>query len=208
MKLHLKLGLILIVLGAGLMQACSRPLPPQESCNFVQNPESQRVSWKQHLPLRLYVHRSVPPEAYAAIERAVAEYNSDLGGGREIFKIEARGVSGDLDPKKDGYSTIYWFDAWDPNKPTEQARTTIYWSGTEIFEADVRINASNFHYNYGTETNFSDVDLDSLLVHELGHALGLAHNVTHGSVMNITLDNGQVRRKLGEVDMASLKCEY
>jgi hypothetical protein len=82
--------------------------------------------------------------------------------------------------------------------------------GTQIFEADMRINADpkSFRYYFGTETSFSDLDLDSLVVHELGHVLGLAHNVTSGSVMNITLDNGQDRRTIGGVDESSLRCEY
>jgi hypothetical protein len=204
-------GYLLIVLvgfGAALTQACSRPLSPEAPCNFVQNPDQQRVSWKKRTPVKIYLHESVPAGAYAAIDRAISEYNVKLGGGAEIFKIVARGVSGALQPAKDGYSMIYWFNSWDPNRTTEQARTTIYWTGTEIFEADIRINAADFSYYFGENSNFSEVDLQSLMVHELGHALGLAHNVNHGSVMNFTLDHGQDRRKLDDVDLASLKCEY
>jgi hypothetical protein len=207
-RFRLALSITAALACAAFVQACSRPLKPQESCAFVQNPELQRVSWKDHLPLKLYLHNSVPVSAYDAIKRAVAEYNSRLGGGREIFRIEAYGVDGPMDPRRDGYSIVYWFSNWDPSRPTEQARTTIYWTGAEIFEADIRINAANFSYYMGENANFPNIDLDSLLVHELGHALGLAHNVTHGSVMNITLDDGQVRRDLGDVDLTNLKCEY
>ncbi len=191
------------------MQACSRTLPPQEGCNFVQNPEQQRVSWKSRLPVKLFVHNSVPTEAYAAIDRAVAEYNNTLGGGKEIFRIVAKGADGELNPKKEGTSMIYWFSTWDVNKPTEQARTTIYWSGVQIFEADIRINAMNFQFNVDdTAASFSNLDLQSLLVHELGHGLGLAHNAANGSVMNFSLNEGQDRRKLGATDVSSLHCEY
>ena len=72
----------------------------------------------------------------------------------------------------------------------------------------MRVNADTFKYYEGEDTNFTNVDLQSLIVHELGHVLGLAHNATTGSVMNITLEDGQDRRKLGVVDLASLKCEY
>jgi hypothetical protein len=194
-----------------LLQACSRPEAPQDSCNFVQNPEQQRVSWKGRIPVKLYVHKSVPTDAYASIDRAISAYNAGPGHGQEIFKIIARGVDGDLNPQKDGYSTIYWFNTWDPTRPTEQARTTIYWSGTEIFEADMRINGMNFTYNYdGTSASFvsSQVDLDSLVLHELGHVLGLAHTTAAGSAMHATLDEGQIRRNLGTVDLADLSCEY
>jgi len=194
-------------IAVALSPACSRPLKPQESCNFVQNSEQQRLSWEGQLPVRLYVHSSVPAEAYEAIDHAIVEYNQTLGGAQEIFKIVAKGVSGDLNPTRDGYSMIYWFNQWDANRPTEQARTTIYWTGSKIFEADIRINAE-ISYSFGVNTNASEVDLTSLLVHELGHVLGLAHNVSSGSVMNITLQEGHDRRKVGAVDMTSLKCEY
>ena len=201
--------LVIITVGLALgMQACSRKLTPEESCNFVQNPEQQRVSWNSRLPVKLFVHSSVPVEAYGAIDRAVAEFNTTLGGGREIFHIVAKGADGDMNPKKEGTSMIYWFNTWDASRPTEQARTTIYWSGVQIFEADIRINALNFDFNLTENGTFSRLDLQSLLVHELGHGLGLAHNGTNGSVMNFSLNEGQDRRKIGAVDLSSLKCEY
>ena len=191
-----------------LLASCYRPLPPQASCNFVQNPENQRVSWKGNLPIKLYIHESVPTEAYAAIGRAITEFNVRAAHGREVFQVAARGVSGPLNPQKDGYSTIYWFNTWDTTMPSEQARTTIYWAGTEIFEADIRVDAANFTFNYDDSTNFNNVDLDSLMLHELGHVMGLAHTLETGSAMHPTLDNGQVRRQLGTVDMSDLSCEY
>ncbi len=203
MKMYLSL------LGLLSLAACSRPLSPQPSCNFVENPEQQRVSWERHhLPLRLYIHKSVPVEANEAILRAVNEYNNRLGA--EIFRIESFQAGGDLEPKKDGYSMIYWFNTtWcGMDRPNEQARTTIYWSGTEIFETDIRINAFNFTYNFTADTSFTNVDLTSLLVHELGHALGLAHNPASGSVMNAYLNFTQVRRTLSQTDLSNLMCAY
>lgn len=207
MKFKLTMGLICVMAIGLLLEACSRPLAPQPSCNFVENPENQRVSWKRNLPVQLYIHESVPTEAYAAIDRAIAVYNSSFA--QQVFKVVARGVSGPLDAQKDGYSTIYWYNTWDTDKPTEQARTTIYWTGTQIFEADMRVDAANFTYNFDPDnTGFSNVDLDSLILHELGHVLGLAHTTQAGSAMNPTLDEGQVRRQLGTVDTSDLHCEY
>lgn len=208
MKARVFLFIGLAAVMATAMQACSRKINPQESCNFVQNPDQQRVSWKGRLPVNLVLHSSVPSTAYAAIDRAVSEYNSRLGNGREIFKIVERGKEGPLDPQKDGSSMVYWFTTWDANKPTEQARTTIYWSGVQIFEADIRINARNFSLNLDQATSFSNLDLESLLVHELGHGLGLAHTNASGSVMNFSLNEGQDRRKLSDGDLGNLHCEY
>ncbi len=191
-----------------MTQACSRPLEPQPSCNFVQNSNLQRVSWNRNLPVKFFVHQSVPREAYAAIDRAIDEYNQHFGNGHELIRIVARGSDGDLKPSKDGSSVIYWLEQWDPKRSTEQARTTIYWAGSQIFEADIRINAAHFAYHYGEESTFREVDLTSLLVHEFGHALGLAHTSNSGSVMNTHLGSGQDRRKLSGPDLANLSCEY
>lgn len=209
MKLRLAVLSILMCSLTLLNQACSRRLPPQESCNFVQNPDQQRVAWpKAKLPVKLYVHESVPTEAYDAIDKAILEYNLKIGKGQEIFRIIARGASGALNPKRDGYSMLYWFKSWDPSRMNEQARTTIYWTGVEIFEADIRINAGDFSYGFEEKVNATDVDFRSLLIHEMGHALGLAHIVSAGSVMNFTLADGEDRRELSDLDVTSLKCEY
>jgi hypothetical protein len=188
-----------------LLPACARQLKPEESCGFVQNSQQQRLSWNSKVPVQIYIHSSVPVEAYGSIDRAVAEYNAKFS--REMVRIVAKGVSGPTEPERDGYSTIYWMGSWDPEKPSEQARTTIYWSGVEIFEADIRVNAK-FSYYFEADTNISGVDFTSLLVHEFGHVLGLAHNVTSGSVMNFELQQGLDRRTVSPVDMAGLKCEY
>lgn len=209
MKLRGFLLPIAITIVLPVMQACSRPLPPQESCNFVQNIEQQRVSWAGRMPVKLYLHSSVPQTAWDAIDRAVAEYNAKLGNGKEVFRIVQRNFNGSARARKDGYSVIYWSDTWDPNKPNEQGRTVIYWSGSHIFEADLSINTSDFNYYMAFEGNFpGQVDLTSLMVHELGHVLGLAHTENHGSVMNTQLDYNQSRRELSAQDLANLRCEY
>lgn len=189
------------VLGPRLM----RSAPPQNTCNFVQNVDQQRVSWKGELPIHLRVHKSVPLEAKPAIERAISMYKQVLG--KQIFVVDSWGVDGPDQPEKDGYSTIYWMSTWEAERAKEQARTTLYWNGDQIYEADIRVNAANFRFNYTTESS-PQIDLESLMIHELGHVLGLTHDPTRGSVMNFSLDEGQLRRHLGVIDLASLHCEY
>jgi hypothetical protein len=186
-----------------LNSACSQKQEPQESCNFVQNSSVQRVSWKDAVPIHLYVHDTFPAEHLPALRSAMARWERTLG--RPIVR-DAGVVGGENAPARDGVSGIYWMNSWETEKPGEQARTTIYWEGNRIKEADIKVNAKNFRYS--STPDGTTVDIESLLVHELGHVMGLQHNTQSGSVMALVLDNGQIRRDPAPNDVQSLKCEY
>ena len=111
-------------------------------------------------------------------------------------------------PSQDGVSVIYWLDDWSGQNPNQQANTTIYWVDNRITEADVRIDAQNFAFTDSTATNPSDVDVQSLALHELGHVLGLKHDDADPSVMATYLQAGTLRRTLYGADQTHVECEY
>lgn len=189
-----------------LLQACQRELPSEQSCNFVMNSSLQRVSWQEDVPVQLMIHESVPKDAWIAIEDAAAVWNQAVG--RTVLEIAQYGVSNPL--TKDGYSIIYYLDEWDQNHPREQARTSIYWYGRKIIEADVLVNTQNFQFQVTTADSVErdKVDLYSLMVHEFGHVLGFAHSEYPDSVMVTELAKGQDRRVVSTHDVNFLKCEY
>lgn len=207
MKRQLVIGLSIFLVIA-LLQACARKLDPEEPCNFVQSSELQRVSWKDSLPIKLMVHNSVPKQAYSSIENAVHHWNEQFS--QQLFEIEIWDVGGAVQPSRDGYNIIYWLDKWESELMTEQARTTIYWTGSRIYEADIRINNSDEGPSFymGSEPNTTGVDVESLMIHELGHVLGLAHNSESSSVMQVELASGEARRQLSQGDLNSVRCEY
>lgn len=202
------------LLTAALMFAvgCSKKLKPENSCNFVQNEDRQRVSWSQ-APIRLMIHESVKPEYYQAVKTAVLFWNS--GYKKKLFEIEAFGVTSPTKAGRDGVSMIFWRSKWDSSSAREHARTTIFWVGKNIVEADMEINDEHYDFFTGETPDFTKVHLESLLIHELGHVLGLAHNgETHSeepdSVMNVQLAKGYLRdtQEQAEKDFESLRCEY
>ncbi len=196
-----------VIVGLFFVQACSEQIKPEASCNFVQNSDFQRVSWSAKV-ITLQIDPSVPLQYVPSIETAVGIWNSRIGSSHIVLqKTGLTGAEGSA--RKDGVSKIYWRNTWDADKPNEQARTTVYWSGNRIYEADLQVNASNFAYFTSSQTpSYDQVHIESLLVHELGHVLGLAHENGSGSVMKPNLLSGYIRDIPGQVDLDSLKCEY
>lgn len=193
-----------------VLVACGPKLQPQDSCNFVQNSQVQRVSWKGHLPISIWIHESVPAQFHPAVMRAMARWEYAIG--RPVFKLG--GIQkGEIATQRDNQNTIYWMNTWSAGKTAEQARTTIFWTDATIDEADIFVNASLigeqqvFDFS-ATDPSSSQVDFESLTLHELGHVLGLAHNTGERSVMNPNLASGLERRNVQGTDLNSLKCEY
>lgn len=180
----------------------------QVDCGFVQNVYGERISWKDSAPIALYVHESFPTEMLPGLQKAIDDWSEVLG--HPAFKIVQTGYQSS-GPRQDGVNVIYWMSTWESNKTTEQARTSIYWLGDQIREADIRINASpisHFTYYIDTTSNPQDIHLESLLVHELGHVLGLKHKEDQGSVMATYLAGHTLRNKISDADKEDIKCEY
>ncbi|MEK2688099.1 matrixin family metalloprotease [Bdellovibrio sp. GT3] len=206
------IGVAALVVMALLLEACAPK--SQSDCGFVQNVYGERVSWKADVPVTMYLHDSVPNEFIPAIVSAAQTW--ERKSGRRLFNIVTTPrVSGPNQPRTDGKNVIYFMNTWETEKASEQARTTILWTGDQIRETDIRVNAKvdpetskpffSFYWNQGTG---SGVNIEALILHEMGHVLGLKHNDDGGSVMATYLKNNDDRTELSEQDTTDLKCEY
>ena len=214
-KSHRKNPALFFVIVAVMVaiQACAPKQESEVGCNFVLNSIGQRVSWGAQTPVKLLVHESVPAQYNDALKSAAKTWNDLVG--RQVIVIDQFGVSGLAEPSKDGLNVIHMMNDWDEDRyRTEQARTSIYWQGAQIVEADIRINDVGFDFSVSSPTPSGYVDFESLMVHEFGHVLGLAHAEIDGSVMAATLARGPspeaLRRNIDpSVDYSnSLACEY
>jgi hypothetical protein len=152
------------------------------------------------------VHTNFPSEMLPALNNAIKVWEQTMG--RPMFSIVSTNFSGPVPPKQDNTSVVYWLTDWETEKATEQARTSVFWIGDVIREADIRINAKDFTFYLDTPQRYNDVHLESLLIHELGHVLGLKHNDATASVMATYLSSSTVRNKISDQDKSDLKCEY
>ena len=169
----------------------------------MQNSQKQRVSWKVDRALSVAIAQEDFPAQYLpAVEKALAIWAQDLGAQSFQFygPLPASQI-GDMDIK------IYWSTDWDDENRREQARTLIKWRGSSIYSASIYIN--DRHHNFFLDSpQFGRVDLVALMVHELGHAFGLAH-IEEDSVMLPELaSNFAGRRKPTDTDLVNLSCEY
>ena len=183
--------------------SCAKP-KAQKDCGYVQNVYGERISWKQEVPIHMYLHTSVPSQYEGAIRLAAESWNQ--AEGRTIIIVESERVGG-AGPVRDGRNVIYYLSTWEVDRASEQARTSLYWVGDQVQEADIRINAKNYQF-YTEENGTVGVNIQALVLHEMGHVLGLRHNDSTPSVMATYLKTNQDRTQLQQVDESSLKCEY
>jgi hypothetical protein len=205
------LGFLLVLISSG----CSKPpfslvftqdYKRELDCGFVQNVYGERISWKNNTPISFHIHESLPSRYHNSIEAAMEKWNQVTG--RPLFKLLSKNYAGDVKPRQDGVNVIYWMTTWESNKKLEQGRTSIYWVGNQIREADIRINASNFSFYLDTARTPVDVHFESLILHELGHVLGLKHIDEADSVMATYLLHNTKRVEVSALDTSSLNCEY
>lgn len=205
-----------VIIGALLVASCSPK--PQNDCGFVQNIYGQRISWKTKT-IKFYIHSSVPNELKPAIYRAAATWETQLG--RKVFEISEDSTQLSPAPSRDKKNGIYFLSEWESDRTSEQGRTSVYWAGDEIQEADVRINAFDFSY-YDQNTHVltgssrlikqgrspSDgYSFEALILHELGHFLGLKHR-DGATVMATHLAAFTNRTQLSSTDQESISCGY
>jgi hypothetical protein len=202
-----KMIVIMIVAATvALVQACSPKPKSEDSCNFVQNVYGERISWKGSLPIVLHVHQSFPQEYLPALYESIQIWENSVG--RRLFEVGSIGRPDVMEPRQDRVSMIYWMNTWEADKANEQARTSVYWVGDTIQESDLRINARNFDFYTTNPVKPNQVQLTSLIVHELGHVLGLKHNDEEPSVMATYLAVQTTRKSLSDKDINSIHCEY
>ena len=96
----------------------------------------------------------------------------------------------------DGNNDVAWLKL---NSPTTLAVT---WSGTWIDEADIALNTD---FNWETD-GINDYDIETVFLHENGHALGLGHSIDFSAIMFPSYQ--KVNRDLQQDDIAGVSFLY
>lgn len=207
----------LLLLSSVSLLACNQiKLPYQDvqlssaeepSCGFVQNSAGARVSWKGQVPATFYLDQSIPEQYRPAILAAAEDWNRTAG---RTFIVISTEIVNSAQWAQDGKNIIYWVTKESVFTNTlQQAKSLLRWSGVNLADVDILINAVNWQF-YLTDAKYGNqLHLESLLVHELGHALGLAHQESMKSVMYKSLGGAVVRNvPTASPDLEGIRCEY
>ena len=93
------------------------------------------------------------------------------------------------------------------DSPRQQAITGARWAGSCIHQTTIYVNNRDFYY-YRTGERQSGYNLDALMLHELGHTLGLMDNDNPDSVMYRYLSPQENRVNASEYDLTNLRSVY
>lgn len=141
------------------------------------------VTWR---PGPIYIEAVVDDQYATAAAYVLDDFVRSLAAVRcAQVDVQLVAPAGGVSSLGDGRTTIRFARAdWETDlhlAPERMASTELRYQerpdgGFDIVEADIVINASNYRYAYGITSGSSDVrELGAVLIHELGHVLGLLH---------------------------------
>lgn len=145
-----------------------------------------------------------PPAAfYTSITRALRSWSSVESADFTLL------YSGETDATATGYNgkNEILFSAEGRNRPLGQAQIW-YTTDNVIVEVDIWLN-DDYVFNVGDEEpGFGEIDLESVVLHELGHWVPLEHSTNEDAIMYSVLAPQQTKRNMHEEEIELLTNLY
>lgn len=170
--------------------------------------------WDQSVfPLTLLVSDSFDSNERAAIQAMgnAWENSTNKNFFNTDFQTSEKSIT-NLNQYRDNSYAVYKVTEWDNTLPaTALAVTQIYGVKSNgrviINHADILVNYDNFNFNTDMGPGY---DLQTVILHEMGHFLGLYHSdtSTDSSVMFPSIGRFTINRTPKQLDIDALEAKY
>jgi len=142
----------------------------------------------------------------SAVVRAFQTWNRVPGS---YLRFRYDGRTSTSRPAPDGENCVIWVMGGWSHKPEMIAYTTV-WPGYagQVIDVDIELNAEWFVWSVDGASG--EVDVQNVVTHESGHALGLAHSLesTRTTMFPVILLGEVLKRSLEPDDVAGLRALY
>ncbi|MFN8370181.1 MAG: matrixin family metalloprotease [Bacteriovoracaceae bacterium] len=173
------------------------------------------------LPNETKISSSFTSDEVTAIEQAMDDWSTAVNDKLTFFKIPTLITDNKeytkLDDFNDSEMGIYKSSKWYSEIGPYALAITQYWgvkmnSDTtqeyiDIVHADVIVNYHDHSFSINPIKN--EYDLQSVIVHELGHFIGLSHQAAKASsVMASSISARAIRRTISSLDITTINSNY
>ncbi|MBF0315194.1 MAG: matrixin family metalloprotease [Oligoflexia bacterium] len=182
------------------------------------------VRWNANaFPLNIAISDNFTPEESAAAEEVSQEWEQAFDDYHHLFRFSpyAPTPSGynKFSDFRDGVMGIYKNDRWFPSQYADALAITQFFGHRinpgredeyiELDHADIILNARYFSFTLDTEYPvYNRYDLKTVVLHEMGHLLGLPHSEDNTTIMAPSITYSTVRNTLSSKDRYNLQKNY
>lgn len=181
--------------------------------------------WKSE-PINIFLDERMDEVQVKAAKNVMSYFNDIVGRDLVIVVGSTPSLGADkalFDTLDDDVFGIYFRDKWEVTGKTSVVLGTTIWQNDEsdiklIKKADIHLNSDCYNItdamlDFPTSYEKEIVDFETLLLHEMGHALGLSHipaSMDRYSAMSPTvfIGRGLQNRRFSESDKALLRNTY
>lgn len=221
--LRLSTTLLTLTFSSLILLSCT----PDDQDQFVSNSPAaysnslapSKWSSTAVFPLNLKISSDFDEDQLTAIKNSANAWSDSVENKIDFFKTSdlTANKTGSLSSYKDSVMGVYKLNSWPADLPSMAlAVTQIYGSlknsgssyeRIDITHADVLVNYDYFTFTTSDEWGY---DLETVILHELGHFLGLYHNESSRSesVMYPTISRYNLNQYPLESDIENLESKY